>query len=160
MRRFLATLAALALGLFSPARAQAPRVPDVAGPLESALTELQVRAQRSRTPREELESLSLLAALSMVHILESEGRFRPFTPGPDGGESLPNERWLYAGESVARVEVEEFPEYFALERCQRELGLWVGADDEELDRRLTGWRVPRALARGATRLAERARKAG
>jgi hypothetical protein len=38
--------------------------------------------------------------------------------------------------------------------------LWVGADDEELDRRLSGWRVPRALIRGAERLAERARKAG
>jgi hypothetical protein len=151
MRRFLAALAALAFGLFSPAHA---------GPLDSALTELEVRAQQSSKPREELESLSLLAALSMVHILESEGRFQPFTPGPDGGESLPNERWLYAGERVARVEVEEFPEYFALERCQRELGLTVGADDEELDRRLAGWRVPRALIRGAERLAARARKAG
>jgi len=38
--------------------------------------------------------------------------------------------------------------------------LTVGADDEELDRRLTGWRVPRALIRGAERLAQRARKAG
>lgn len=142
MRRFLATLAALAFGLFSPARAEA------------------VSAQESVKPREELESLSMLAAVSMVRILESEGRFQPFTPGPDGGESLPNERWLYAGERVARVEVEEFPEYFALERCQRELGLTVGADDEELDRRLTGWRVPRALRRGAERLAERARLAG
>jgi len=160
MRRFLAALAALAFGLFSPAHAQAPGVPDIAGPLETTLAEFQVRAERSSTPREELESLSLLAALSMVHILESEGRFQPFTPGPDGGESLPNERWLYAGERVARVEVEEFPEYFALERCQRELGLTVGADDEELDRRLAGWRVPRALRRGAERLAERARKAG
>ena len=160
MRRVLAALAALAFGLFSPARAQAPASPAAPGPLESALTELEVRARQTHSPREELESLSLLAALSMVHILESEGRFQPFTPGPNGGESLPNERWLYAGERVARVEVEEFPEYFALERCQRDLGLTVGADDEELDRRLTGWRVPRALARGATRLAERARKAG
>ena len=89
-----------------------------------------------------------------------EGRYQPFPPGPDGGESLPNERWLYAGERVARVSTDEFPEYFALEQCQRELGLVVGADDEELDRRLSGWRVPRALIRGAERLAERARKAG
>ncbi len=160
MDRFLAALAALAFGLFSPARAEAPRAPAAHAPFDSTLARLQDRVQQSATPREELESLSLLAALSMVHILESEGRYQPFPPGPGGGESLPNERWLYAGERVARVEVEEFPEYFALEQCQRELGLVVGADDEELDRRLSGWRVPRALIRGAERLAERARKAG
>lgn len=160
MRRFLAALAALAFGLFSPARAESaqPLVP--AGHFERALEGIEGRLKQAATPREELESLALLAALSMVHILESEGRYQPFTPGPDGGESLANERWLYAGEHVARVSTDEFPEYFALEQCQRELGLVVGADDEELDRRLTGWRVPRALIRGAERLAERARKAG
>jgi hypothetical protein len=164
MRRFLAALAALAFALFAPARADAPRAsaPPNASPnaFEGTLLELEGRAKQAATPREELESLALLAALSMVRILESEGRYEPFTPGPGGGESLPNERWLYAGERVARVEVEEFPEYFALEECQRELGLVVGADDAELDRRLAGWRVPRALIRGAERLAERARKAG
>ena len=160
MRRLLAALAALAFGLFSPARAETaqPVVPQ--STFEGTLVSLEGRAKQAATPREELESLSMLAALSMVHILESEGRYEPFRPGPGGGESLPNERWLYAGERVARVSVEEFPEYFALEQCQRELGLWVGADEEELDRRLSGWRVPRALIRGAERLAERARLAG
>jgi hypothetical protein len=160
MRRLLAALAALAFGLFSPARAQDAPQREVQPSFAGTLAELEGRAKQAATPREELESLSLLAALSMVHILESEGRYQPFTPGPDGGESLPDERWLYAGERVARVQREEFPEYFALEQCQRELGLWVGADDAELDRRLSGWRVPRALARGAERLALRARKAG
>jgi len=160
MRRFLAALAALAFGLFAPARAEAGQPSATRDAFEGTLVELEGRVKQAATPREELESLSLLAALSMVHILESEGRYEPFSPGPGGGESLPNERWLYAGERVARVEVEEFPEYFALERCQRELGLVVGADDAELDRRLSGWRVPRALVRGAERLAERARKAG
>jgi hypothetical protein len=160
MRRFLAALAALAFGLVSPARAQVAKPAAPQNAFEGTLVELEGRARQAVTPREELESLSLLAALSMVHILESEGRYQPFTPGPGGGESLPNERWLYAGERVARVEVEEFPEYFALEECQRELGLWVGANDEDLDRRLSGWRVPRALIRGAERLAQRARLAG
>ena len=160
MRRLLAALAALALGLFSPARAEVQPASAPQGSFEGTLMELEGRVKQAASPREELESLSLLAALSMVHILESEGRYQPFTPGPDGGESLPNERWLYAGERIARVEVEEFPEYFALEQCQRQLGLWVGANDEELDRRLSGWRVPRALIRGAERLAERARRAG
>jgi hypothetical protein len=160
MRRLLAALAALAFGLISPTRAEVQPASAPQGSFEGALIELEGRARQAASPREELENLSLLAALSMVHILESEGRYRPFPPGPDGGEGLPNERWLYAGERVARIGVEEFPEYFALEECQRELGLWVGADDEELDRRLSGWRVPRALIRGAERLAERARKAG
>jgi hypothetical protein len=160
MRRLLAALAALAFGLFSPARAQVAAPLEHPDGFEGTLVQIEGRLKQAATPREELESLSLLAALSMVHILESEGRYQPFRPGPGGGESLPNERWLYAGERVARVQVEEFPEYFALEECQRELGLWVGADDEDLDRRLSGWRVPRALARGAERLALRARQAG
>jgi hypothetical protein len=160
MRRFLAALAALALGLFSPARAESARPLAPQTGFEGALVGLEGRLKQAATPREELESLALLAALSMVHILESEGRYSPFTPRPGGGQSLPNERWLYAGERVARVCVEEFPEYFALEDCQRALGLWVGADEQELDRRLSGWRVPRALVRGAERLAQRARMAG
>ncbi|MBK7642224.1 MAG: hypothetical protein IPJ19_04120 [Planctomycetes bacterium] len=117
-----------------------------------------MRIQESETPREELEHATLLAALSMVRILENEGRYQPFPPVPGVGERDPDERWLYAGERVARVSPEEFPEYFALERCQREVGLVVGADDEELDRRLAAWRVPRALVKGAERLAERARR--
>ena len=160
MRRLLAAIAALAFGLFSPARAESARPLLPPTGFEQVLVGLESRAKQAASPREELESLSLLAALSMVHILESQGRYQPFPPGPGGGESLPNERWLYAGERVAHVSTDEFPEYFALERCQRELGLVVGADDEELDRRLGGWRVPRALIRGAERLAERARQAG
>lgn len=166
MRRLLAALVALALGLVLPARAEAPRTLSLgapsspsATPFEAALDALASRARSARGPREELESLTLLAALSMVHLVELEGRYQPFTPDPDGGERLASERWLHAGEHVARVREEEFPEYFALERLQRELGLVVGADDAELDQRLSGWKVPRALARGAERLAERARRA-
>lgn len=157
MRRILAALAALTLGFLTPARAEPARAPDA---FDQTLVSLRERAEQAATPREELEHLSLLAALSMVHILEREGRYQPFPPEPDGGERAQNERWLYAGERVALVREDEFPEYFAIERAQRELGLYVGADDEELDRRLSGWRVPRALLRGAERLAERARKAG
>ena len=157
MRRFLAALAALALGFLTPARAEAVQTP---GAFDQVVGDLSERAENSAKPREELEHLSLLAALSMVHILELEGRYQPFPPGPNGGEHAQGERWLYAGERVAIVREDEFPEYFAIERTQRELGLFVGADDEELDRRLSGWRVPRALLRGAERLAERARLAG
>lgn len=167
MRRLFAALVALALGLVLPSQAlparsstllAAPRGDDPA--LEAALGALESRAAAARGPREELESLTLLAALSMLHILEREGRFTPYPSDPDGGERATDEHWIYAGEKVAIVREEDFPEYFALERCQRELGLFVGADEEELDRRLAGWRVPRALSRGAERLAERARLAG
>ena len=82
MRRFLAALAALAFALFAPARADAPRPSAPQNPFEGALVELEGRAKQAATPREELETLSLLAALSMVHILESQGRYEPFRPGP------------------------------------------------------------------------------
>ena len=136
-------------------------VPEPATGFDRSIEELQQHyelALDKRSPREALELLSLMAALSVLHVLEVEGRYEQLpSEGLATLASTERERWFYSGDKIARVTVDEFPAYFDVLEYQSQVGMMVGVSDEELDHRLAGQRLPKQLVSQVEELVLRAR---